>query len=325
MTVAIAPDRATLVIDLLGQLWRLPVTGGGAEPLTEPGEQARNPRVSPDGRRVVYQRLVAGHWDLWLLDLATREQQPLTATADDERDPDFSTDGRSVVFVTNRTGHDCLWSIALDGRVETQLTEEAGDASFPTVSEQGLIAYVLDRGNESALRVLSPDGAATTLYTGDGHLTAPSWRPGSGVLVFAEQTAPLTNQLRILLLGDPRVVKPLIENEDVFASRAAWLSGTEFIYAADGQLWRRALAHPTRQPVHLFAAVAVNAFPPPSDLRPLDERGTRPVFGIAGVCSLARRPTRRVHGTRRFVARRARRARAADERRLCGARSDFRA
>ena len=282
LTVALAPDGATLVIDLLGQLWRLPVTGGGAEPLTDPGEQARNPRVSPDGRRVVYQRFVAGHWDLWLLDLATHEQQPLTATADDERDPDFSTDGRSVVFATNRTGHYCLWSIAFDGRVETQLTEEAGDASFPTVSEQGLIAYVLDRGNESVLRVLNPDGAVMTLYAGDGHLTAPSWRPGSGVLVFAEQTAPLTNQLRILLLGDPQVVKPLIENEDVFASRAAWLSGAEFVYAADGQLWRRALAHPTRQPVHLFAAVAVNPFPPPSDARPLDERGTRPVFGIAG-------------------------------------------
>ncbi len=282
VTISIAPDGATLVIDLLGQLWRLPATGGGAEPLTEPGEQARNPRVSPDGLHVVFQRLTALHWDLWLLDLATHEQQPLTATADDERDPDFSTDGRSVIFATNRTGHYCLWSIALDDHVETQLTEEAGDASFPTVSEQGLIAYVLDRGNESVLRVLNADGAAMTLYTGDGHLTAPSWRPGGGVLVFAERTAPLTNQLRILLLGDPFVVKTLIENEDVFASRAAWISSTEFVYAADGQLWRRALAHPTRQPVHLFAAVAVNAVAPPSDLRPLDEPGARPVFGIAG-------------------------------------------
>ena len=129
-----------------------------------------------------------------------------------------------------------------------------------------------------------------TLYMGDGHLTAPSWRPGGGVIVFAERTAPLTNQLRVLLLGDPRVVKPLIENEDLFASRAAWLSNAEFVYTADGQLWRRALAHPTRQPVHLFAAVAVNAFSPPSDLRPLDERGARPVFGIAG--ALRTRPRR---------------------------------
>jgi hypothetical protein len=145
------------------------------------------------------------------------------------------------------------------------------------------VAYVLDRGGDSVLRVLNPDGAAMTVYSGEGMLTAPSWRPSGGALVFAEQTAPLTNQVRLLLLGDPRVVKPLTENEDVFASRVAWLSPTEFVYAADGQLWRRALAHPIRQPVHLFAAVAVDPLPAPSDVRPLDERGVRPAFGIAGV------------------------------------------
>jgi Tol biopolymer transport system component len=282
VSVAVTPDGATLVIGLLGQLWKLPVTGGGAEPLTESGEQARNPRVSPDGQRVVYQRLVAGHWDLWLLDLATKAQQPLTATPHDERDPDFSADGRSVVFATNRTGHYCLWSIALEGHVETQLTEEAGDASFPTTSERGAIAYVLARGTESSLRVLGSDGAAMTLYTSEGRITAPSWRPREGVVVFGEQAAPSTNRLQMLLLGDAQLKKALTEDEDVFASRPAWLSATEFVYAADGQLWRRGLGHPIRQPIHLFAAVAVNGFPPPNDMRPLDERGLRPAFGIAG-------------------------------------------
>jgi hypothetical protein len=45
-------------------------------------------------------------------------------------------------------------SITLDGGVETQLTEEAGTASFPTVSEHGLVAYVLVRDGESSIRVL---------------------------------------------------------------------------------------------------------------------------------------------------------------------------
>jgi Tol biopolymer transport system component len=280
LAVAIAPDRRTLVVDLAGQLWTLPVSGGGAEPLTPPGEQARNPRVSPDGRQIVYQRLVSGHWDLMLLDLATREARALTATDDDDRDPDFTADGRAVVFAGNRTGHYCLWSITLDGRVETQLTEENGDASSPTVSERGLIAYVLDRERESALRVLNADGAGTTVYTSSGHLAAPSWRPGGGVLVFGEQTEPQSNQLRMLLLSEPRVLKPLSDDEDLFASRAAWVSGAEFVYAADGQLWRRALAQPGRTPVHLFAALAVEPFPAPTDLRPFDEPGPRPVFGI---------------------------------------------
>jgi Tol biopolymer transport system component len=280
LAVAIAPGGQTLVVDLLGQLWSLPVSGGGAEPLTGPGEEARNPRFSPDGRTLVYQRLLGGHWDLWLLDVATHEQQALTTTGDDEREPDFAPDGRSVVYAGNRTGHYCLWSITLDGRVETQLTEESGDASLPSVSERGSIAYVVDRGHESVLRVLTGSGASSTVYTSNGHLAGPSWRPGGGVLVFSEQSAPRTNQLRMLLLSEPAVLKPLSGDEDLFTSRVAWLSGAEFIYAADGQLWRRALAQPARTPVHLFAALAVEPFAAPNDVRPFDERGPRPVFGI---------------------------------------------
>jgi Tol biopolymer transport system component len=280
LSVAIAPDGRRLFVDLAEQLWTVPVSGGGAEPLTPAGEQARKPRVSPDGRRLVYQRLVSGHWDLWLLDLDTREARPLTATDDDERDPDFTADGAAVVFAGNRTGHYCLWSIALDGGVETQLTEESGDASSPAVSEHGLVAYVLDREHESALRVLRTDAAGTTVYTSSGHLAAPSWRPGGGVLVFGEQTGPEANQLRMLLLSEPRVLKSLSGDEDLFDSKAAWLSGAEFVYAADGQLWRRALAQPGRVPVHLFAAVAVEPSKVPTDLPPLDEPGRRPAFGI---------------------------------------------
>ena len=69
LSVALAPGGSTLVVDLLGQLWSLPAAGGGAVPLTPAGEQARNPRFSPDGGRVVYQRRNGEQWDLWLLDL----------------------------------------------------------------------------------------------------------------------------------------------------------------------------------------------------------------------------------------------------------------
>ena len=106
LSVALAPDGGTLIVDLLGQLWSLPATGGGAVPLTPSGEQARNPRVSPDGRSVVYQRSSGDQWDLWLLDLGSGEQRPLTTSPYDEREPDFTPDG-AVVFAANRTGHYC--------------------------------------------------------------------------------------------------------------------------------------------------------------------------------------------------------------------------
>lgn len=283
LSLALAPNGDTVVVDLLGQLWSLPATGGGAVSLTPAGEDARNPRFSPDGAAIVYQRRSGEHWDLWLLELATGAQRPLTTSPFDERDPDFTPDGRAVVFATNRTGHYCLWSITLDGGIETQLTEEDGAASYPSVSEHGEVAYVLARGSEWSIRVLGTDGAISVLHSSASRLSAPTWRPGGGALIFGEQDSPETSRLQLLLPGEPRVVKPLSGSEDLFASRAAWRSGAEFLYAADGQLWRRGIAVPTREPVHLFAAAVVEVATPPADLPAFDAPGERTALGVNGI------------------------------------------
>jgi len=282
-SATLARGGDTLVVDLLEQLWSLPATGGGAVPLTPAGEQARNPRFSPDGRQVVYQRRSGAQWDLWLLDMTTGEQRPLTTSTFDEREPDFTRDGSAVVFASNRTGHYCLWSITLEGGVETQLTEEAGTASFPTVSEHGLVAYVLARGDESSIRVLGFRGAIEVVHTSMNRLSPPSWRPGGGVLIFGEQDSPDTSRLQLLVLGEPQVLKPLSDSEDLFAARATWRSSAEFLYTADGQLWRRGIATPAREPVHLNAAAVVEVAEPPAAIAPLDDAAARPAFAINGL------------------------------------------
>ena len=283
MTVALAPNAGTLVVGLVDQLWRVPAAGGGAEAVTPAEETARNPRYSPDGGSIVYQRLVDGQWDLSLLDLGTGERRALTSTPLDEIEPEFTADGHAVVFASNRTGHFCLWSVDLASGVETQLTEESGDASFPSASELGPIAYLLRRGAQQQLRVLLPSGVTAELVTRNVDMGPPSWRPGGGVLVFSERDGTASgSRLRMLVLGDPLVDKPITDAEDIFFSRPAWLSSAEFIYAADGQLWRRAIALQSRQPVHVFAARVVEARPPPADLPLLDEPGPQIARGIAG-------------------------------------------
>lgn len=283
LSVTLAPGGQTLVVGLLGQLWTLPLTGGGAVPLTPAGEESRNPRLSPDGSRVVYQRLDGDHWDIWLLDVATGAREPLTSGPGDEREPDFDSDGRSVVFAAERSDSHSIREISIEGRVETELAREGGPVSFPTVSEHGLVAYLLTRGGERSIRVRGLGGAVTTVHTSDRPLSPPSWRPGGGVLVFGEQGAAGSGQLRMLLLGEPKVLKSLSRPEDLFASRPAWISAAEFIYAADGQMWRRGIAIPTRMPIHLFAASVVEAAVAPVDPQPLDAPEPQRANGINGI------------------------------------------
>ena len=282
LTFALAPNHATLVVGLVDQLWRLPATGGGAEAITPAEETVRQPRFSPDGESVVYQRLVNGHWDIWSLDLGTGERRALTTTPNDELEPEFAADGRSVVFASNRTGHFCIWSLELASGVETQLTEESGDASFPAASELGPVAYLLSRGTQTEVRVLLPSGVTAQIESRNEPLGPPSWRPGGDVIVFSARDSPGGSRLKMLVFGDPIVEKPLTDAEDIFRSRPAWLSASEFLYAADGQLWRRTIDSQSRQPVHVFAAHAVEARLPPDDLPSLDDASPQAARGIAG-------------------------------------------
>jgi hypothetical protein len=87
----------------------------------------------------------------------------------------------------------------------------------------------------------------------------------------------------MLVLGDPVVEKPLTDPEDIFRSRPAWVSTSEFLYAADGQLWRRTITAQSRRPVHVFAAHGVEARPPPDDLPLLDDTSPQIARGIAGL------------------------------------------
>ncbi len=257
MALALAPDGETIIVDLVGQLWELPVTGGAATPLTPIDEPARNPRFSPDGEFVVYQRSTAGQWDLWLLELASGDRRRLTGPPDNEREPDFSPDGTSVIFASDRAGSYDVWELELDSGELRQRTRGAAHASFPTVSERRDIAYVTQRGNDWTLEVLQPDGTNIVLLQVPYPLRAPSWRIGGGVILFTEQPRPTVSDLKMILLSEEPIIRTLTKGEDVFGFRAAWRSPDEYLYTADGRIWKRTIGNAMRSAVPLFAGVGV--------------------------------------------------------------------
>src|SRR5690606_10839178 len=155
---------------------------------------------------------------------------------------------------------------------------------FPSASGRAWSAYGRRDPDGWWLGARLPAGAGVGLLRSENLLPAPSWREGGGVIVFNEQhaagpdSAPIS-ALKMLVLSQKPVVKVLTRGEDVFESRAAWLSPGEYFYAADGRIWRRGIAYASRDPVHLFAAVAVDALTPPSIDAPLDAPGPHPVRG----------------------------------------------
>ena len=70
MSVDISPDGQTLLFDLLGDLYLLPMSGGEARPLTHSIAWEQQARFSPDGRKVVIDSAHGGTGrQMYLIDL----------------------------------------------------------------------------------------------------------------------------------------------------------------------------------------------------------------------------------------------------------------
>ena len=127
MSLDVAPDGMQLVIEVLGDLYLLPITGGQAEPISVGMHFDSQPRFSPDGQHIVFVSDRDGGEEVWLLNLETRETSKLTKVDDrtEFASPTWAPDGTHVVV--SRTSFDLgtfeLWAYDVDGGSGTQITK----------------------------------------------------------------------------------------------------------------------------------------------------------------------------------------------------------
>ena len=70
ISLDISPDGQTIVFDLLGHLYRMPIVGGEATALTQGRSWNQFPRFSPDGQKLAFTSDRSGSEDLWVMDLS---------------------------------------------------------------------------------------------------------------------------------------------------------------------------------------------------------------------------------------------------------------
>ncbi len=249
-TITLSPKGETLLLGFMGQLWWWSLDNEKVELSSRLRISGCNPQFSPNGKQIVFQRYLSGQWDIWKLDVENGTQQSLTTPPYDDLEPTYTLDG-SIVFVSDRTGNFDVWSLNLISNELSLLISQTGDASFPSVSDRGDLVYVNQDADTWTVKILPTQGELIDAYTSRHPLNAPSWRPGGGVILFSETTKPQESGLKLLIFADRPAQKDMGILSSVAEPRVAWISSAEFLYIANGSIWRRGLANTGSSPVIL--------------------------------------------------------------------------
>jgi dipeptidyl aminopeptidase/acylaminoacyl peptidase len=77
-SVNISPDGKTLVFDLMGDIYTLPIEGGKATAVTKGFAYDNHPSFSPDGKRILFISDRSGAENLWYIDTEKKDTVALT-------------------------------------------------------------------------------------------------------------------------------------------------------------------------------------------------------------------------------------------------------
>ena len=100
----VSPDGQTIVFDLVGDLYTLPIAGGKATRITEGLAFDAQPRFSPDGKRIVYVSDRSGSDNLWVADVDGKNARALTKMEKRQFvSPEWTPDGKYIVVSRNNS------------------------------------------------------------------------------------------------------------------------------------------------------------------------------------------------------------------------------
>ena len=275
MSVDVSPDGKTVVFDLLGDLYTLPIGGGEAKPLTHSIAWEHQARFSPDGKRIAFLSDAGGGDNLWVMDADGSGARAVTK--EDFRllnNPAWHPSGKYLLARKHYTGTRSagsgeIWLYAVEADAAknkgVQLNEKPNwqkDLGEPAISPDGKYLYYSQdttpgrvfeynkNSNGEIYRIFRQDltdGSVEAFVQGPGGAVRPTPSPDGKYLAFVRR---VRNQSTLFLKdlstgrefpawnGLSRDLQEIWAMWGVYPS-FAWMPGSkELVVWAEGRIWR---------------------------------------------------------------------------------------
>lgn len=260
MSVDVSPDGQKLVVDLLGDLYTIPIAGGAATRLTSGMAHDAQPRWSPDGKQVAFISDRSGGNNLWVLSADGRDTLQLSKTTDDLFvSPEWTPDGKYVAVTRSVQGAPKIFLYHVDGGAGVQVIREPAPmaAIGATFSPDGRTMWFAMRQGTWTYNAIFPQfqlasydrvlGTTTPMTARYGSAFRPAVSPDGKLLAYGSRYEEKTGlRLRDLATGEERWLAYPIQrdNQEAMLETDA-LPGYDFtpdskaiVISYGGELWR---------------------------------------------------------------------------------------
>jgi len=160
--------------------------------LKEDGIENAYPRLSNDGKKILYQSNRTGKWQLYIMDIGTRSQQRVTSDDFNNNFHDWSPDNRWIAFVSDRDGNEEVYLMKTDGSDLKRLTNDPGRDIHPYFSPDG--KYILfnstkDKNSFDVFRYTIDSGKMEQLTSSSDDETCARYSPDMKKIVMLKNNA----------------------------------------------------------------------------------------------------------------------------------------
>jgi Tol biopolymer transport system component len=259
--ITVSPDHKTIIADLQGLLFSIPITGGPAKQLTTPEQEASHPDWSAKGDLVAIQSYSGGTFHIWTMHPDGSGLTQITTGHGDDREPRISPDGTTIAFASDRAfnGSYDIWTVNIATGALKQITSSEADEFEPDWSPDGTqLAFVSGTGiqGKTIETVTLATGKQTTAIISipAGRVEAPSFSPDGKSLAYIQfhGVGMFMNTAQLNITGATAYAG---KAHDTFPFPAVWLSNTELLYTADGHILHTNLDAKTETPIPFTATI----------------------------------------------------------------------
>ena len=282
ISLDVSPDGSTIVFDLLGDLYTVPIGGGSATRLTSGMAYDVQPRYSPDGASLAFVSDRSGREQVWTLELASGDTTQLTSgRGSDVLSPEWTPDGDYLVVPKSGRESSGLWLVHADGGSGVRMHEADGTyMTGPAFASDGRYLWFAQRqgrhqyNNElPTYQVMRYDrelGIAQRMSNRVGSGFRPAVSPDGRWLTYGTRTDGDTGlRIRDLVTGDERwLAYPIQRDEqesvapmDVLPGYAFTPDSREVVLSYGGELWRVAVDGSGQTRIDFEASVELDLGP----------------------------------------------------------------